>query len=251
MGIDFPQYHPHYEETEGTVLLPRTSSILRLHRESLHQLLTFGSCPEQFRRMVRHRAREGNHVHAAIHDYLYRGIRSGTIRHRGFDVEDMDEPVDIPVLTESEALKFDRFRTWLKTSGAVILRPPEERIVSNDLGYGGTLDMAARIDKKNMVVDIKIGDKVHLPNLLQGEAYAQLLQTEDVDVDAIGILHLGLTNRVGYNFTVDRTRKERRRTFMDLLEKWRRLFPEPFGQESDDDMMTSDPDISIPLQPRF
>lgn len=245
MGIDFPQYHPHYEELEGTMLLPRTSSILRLHRQSLHQLLNFGNCPAPFRRMVQRRAKEGVNVHAAIHDYLYRGIESGTIRHEGFDLDDMDTPERVPELTESEGQKFDRFRAWLKESKAVILRPPEERIVSPDLEFGGTTDLAVRMDKKNVVVDIKIGEKVHLTNLLQAESYGELIEEDGMKMDAVGILLLGTKNRTGFNITVDRIRHERQDEFHRLLEKWQTLFPEPFEYTQNNNSRFSDQDISV------
>lgn len=227
MNVDFPQYH----ERDGQ-LYPRTSSILRLHKDGLHQLLHFGDCPRGFLRHVEWGAVHGQHVHDAVRHLLTEGILEGRIRHSNFTADDFEiESNQVEPPNQSVASKVERFLKWLRKEQTELLLPPEKTVVSPVLDYAGTPDLLLRRSRKNHVVDIKTGGNIHESHWMQVQAYAQLIEKETgVTVHKIGILLLGAKNSSGISFAVRDLTEERRERFYRLVDRWYELFPEPFQE---------------------
>jgi len=213
MRDTFPQFH----QTEKGVF-PRVSSVLKLHDLSLHQKLHFGDVDDEFRQRVRIGAIEGN----IVHDYIHALLRGDKPR----SIED-----------KSARKKANKFRVWMEEVQPEILLPTDNRIVSAECGYGGTPDLIARIDGSNVVADFKCGGCIHIPNWLQVESYADLVERErDIRIHQIAIVLLGSNSKKPY-VRISERRESNRTRFRKLLDEWNGMFPEPFGNFQTDDQM--------------
>lgn len=82
------------------------------------------------------------------------------------------------------------FYTWLdqQTVEPILI---EEQLVSEAHGYGGTLDLYARINGKAVLVDFKTSKAIYSEHVTQVSAYAQMLMENGHDVDGAFILRIG------------------------------------------------------------
>lgn len=73
----------------------------------------------------------------------------------------------------------------------------EVSLVSQELGYGGTLDRILKLNGKRYLVDIKTGNAVHNHFWLQAASYVKLYNQyfPEVPIDNVAILHLNAKTR--------------------------------------------------------
>lgn len=71
----------------------------------------------------------------------------------------------------------------------------ERSMVSDILQYGGTLDRVVNIDGVKLLIDIKTSNYIYSQHWCQVAAYRELLLEQDIEVDAVGILHLKAKTR--------------------------------------------------------
>lgn len=71
----------------------------------------------------------------------------------------------------------------------------ELHMVSEQLGYAGTLDRVMQIEGKSYLIDIKTSNSIYPSYWLQLAAYRQLLAEGGVNVDGVGILWLNAKTR--------------------------------------------------------
>jgi hypothetical protein len=71
----------------------------------------------------------------------------------------------------------------------------ELHIISEKLGFAGTLDRVISLDGKSMMIDIKTSNSIYPSYWLQLAAYNELLNTANIKVDSVGILWLNAKTR--------------------------------------------------------
>ena len=69
----------------------------------------------------------------------------------------------------------------------------ETPLVSERLGYGGTLDIFAKIDGVNELIDLKTGKGLFPDMVIQVTAYQQLLYENEYEIDGVRILNIPRT----------------------------------------------------------
>jgi len=71
----------------------------------------------------------------------------------------------------------------------------ELHMVSDQLGFAGTLDRVIKLNGKSMMIDIKTSNSIYPSYWLQLSAYNELLKKIDVKVESFGILWLNAKTR--------------------------------------------------------
>lgn len=210
---DFPQFHQ-----KENVIVPRVSSVLKLHRKGLHQKLHFTKNHPQFLRFVDQSCIEGNHIHNRIKDLL--------LGHK--------QERESLSLVEQE--KVQRFQRWAGAHVMQLLTQPETTLVSQKQGFAGTPDIICRIKKKNYVIDIKTGHDIHEPNWLQVESYRLLIhELLGLKIDKVAVLSLGRNTSSGYHLAISDPNCKRIEEFQQMVQQWHQMFPQPFGNIHDVD----------------
>lgn len=67
----------------------------------------------------------------------------------------------------------------------------EKSMVSDIKGYGGTIDLIAKIDDELILIDFKTSSKIKLEHKIQLVAYSQLLSEEGLFTKKLSIIKLG------------------------------------------------------------
>ena len=86
----------------------------------------------------------------------------------------------------------------------------EMRLLSEEFGYGGTVDFYCKINGKFNLVDFKTGKAIYNEHIIQLAAYRQLLVENGYPVQEVRILRIGRTEEEGF--------EERKET--NLLNHW-------------------------------
>lgn len=89
---------------------------------------------------------------------------------------------------------FERYVDFITTHKPNI-EAMELNMISEHLGYAGTLDRVITINGKSMLLDIKTSNSIYPSYWLQLAAYNELLKTLNTKVDAVGILWLNAKTR--------------------------------------------------------
>lgn len=127
--------------------------------------------------------------------------RRGSIVHELTERYDSGEEVTLltpdgkPGFKLLEWSMFERYVDFVKRFGPVN-KLIEQNIVSEDLGFAGTLDRVIQLGDRTMLVDIKTSGAIYNSYWLQLAAYRELLSTElGITVDEVGILWLNAKTR--------------------------------------------------------
>jgi len=75
----------------------------------------------------------------------------------------------------------------------------EAPLVSELYGFGGTIDMFAKVDGIPTIVDYKTGKAIYAEHLYQVAAYRQLLSENDAIPSAVRILQIGRDETEGFS----------------------------------------------------
>lgn len=89
---------------------------------------------------------------------------------------------------------FERYVEFSRTHQPII-DMMEVHMVSESLGFAGTLDRVLTIKNKTMLVDIKTSNSIYPSYWLQLAAYNELLKEGGGKVDQVGILWLNAKTR--------------------------------------------------------
>jgi len=98
--------------------------------------------------------------------------------------------------TEEEWKMIMRFKEfWDKYKPEVIIN--EVSMVSENLGYGGTVDLVCKIDGKVWLIDYKSSNAIYTSHELQIAAYAEMWNEKNphMQIEHTGILHLKALTR--------------------------------------------------------
>jgi hypothetical protein len=126
--------------------------------------------------------RKGSIVHELTEQYDS-GIECSFISEQGF-----------PKYKMLEWSMFERYVDFIQTHKPTI-ESMELNMVSEKLGYAGTLDRVINLNGKSMLLDIKTSNSIYQSYWLQLAAYNELLKTIDIKVDSVGILWLNAKTR--------------------------------------------------------
>ncbi len=138
------------------------------------------------------------------------GQDADTIRdeagRRGSNVHDMTERYDAgeevtfindqgwPAYKMSEWSMFERYVEFSNTIKPTI-DMMEAHMISDKLGFAGTLDRVVEIDGEKILLDIKTSNSLQPTHWLQLSAYNELIKENGVKVDKVGILWLNAKTR--------------------------------------------------------
>lgn len=138
------------------------------------------------------------------------GQDADTIRdeagRRGSNVHDMTERYDAgeevtflndqgwPAYKMSEWSMFERYVEFSNTIKPTI-DMMEAHMISDNLGFAGTLDRVVEIDGDKILLDIKTSNSLQPTHWLQLSAYNELIKENGVKVDKVGILWLNAKTR--------------------------------------------------------
>lgn len=138
------------------------------------------------------------------------GQDADTIRdeagRRGSNVHDMTERYDSgelvtfmndqgwPAYKMSEWAMFERYVEFSNTIKPTI-DMMEAHMISDNLGFAGTLDRVIEIDGEKILMDIKTSNSIQPTHWLQLSAYNELIKENGVKVDKVGILWLNAKTR--------------------------------------------------------
>jgi len=75
----------------------------------------------------------------------------------------------------------------------------EAGLVSETYGFGGTIDMFAKVDGVPTIVDYKTGKAIYPEHIYQVSAYRRLLDENGHDVQAVRILQIGRDEDEGFS----------------------------------------------------
>lgn len=215
--------------------LPRVSSVISRTRNSLARqhiaakkiLADPNSNPEDQKKAQGFvdfhgwRSFIGDQVHAKIAE----GLKQETILSKDW-LESDDSLEDV-----SKA-KVRLFQNFYRQNAFTLLRSPDSRISSDVLQLAGTPDIPARRYGENVILDIKIGSKVHLSNIMQLTAYKLLLQEKmGITVHRVGIILLGARRSVkgkkmpAYDLRIQQVGQKQVEKFKRLLDIWHTEHP--------------------------
>ena len=126
--------------------------------------------------------------------------RRGSIVHELTEKYDSGEECSFiseqgfPKFKMNEWSMFERYVEFSQTYKPTI-DSMELHMISEKLGFAGTLDRVIKLNGSTMLLDIKTSNAFHNFYWLQLAAYNELLKTLDINVDTVGILWLNAKTR--------------------------------------------------------
>ena len=155
---------------------------------------------------VDEKAKIGTLAHQMIADYL-KGVTTDTSEYSKVQIDQ----------AENATLSFFE---WEKTHPIEPILI-EERIVSEEYGFGGTIDCLARLNGELCLIDFKTSRGIFPEMLIQVVAYRQLLIESGYDVTKINILRIGRTEDEGFEERLVNHLDKRWEIFLHCLEIYR------------------------------
>lgn len=125
---------------------------------------------------------------------------------RGSNVHDLTERYDggeevsflnhngYPTYKMSEWSMFERYVEFTQTINPIV-EMSEIHMISDKLGFAGTLDRIVEINGKKILLDIKTSNSIQPTHWLQLSAYNELIKQNGVKVDQVAILWLNAKTR--------------------------------------------------------
>lgn len=126
--------------------------------------------------------------------------RRGSVVHELTELYDNGEVVTLlgdtgrPKFKMLEWAMFERYVDWTLRYEPVV-EMSEVHIVSDRLGFAGTLDRVINFNSKKILLDIKTSNSIYPSYWLQLSAYNELLEEGGVIVDQVAILWLNSKTR--------------------------------------------------------
>jgi hypothetical protein len=125
---------------------------------------------------------------------------------RGSNVHDLTERYDdgeevsflnnngYPTYKMTEWSMFERYVEFTQTINPIV-EMSEVHMISDKLGFAGTLDRIVEINGKKILLDIKTSNSIQPTHFLQLSAYNELIKENGVKVDQVAILWLNAKTR--------------------------------------------------------
>ena len=199
--------HTIYKLQDGTIVPGVTTILGILNKPALvpwaNKLGLQGIDSSKY---VDEKAKIGTLAHQMIADYL-KGVTTDTSEYSKVQIDQ----------AENATLSFFE---WEKTHPIepVLI---EERIVSEEYRFGGTIDCLARLNGELCLIDFKTSRGIFPEMLIQVVAYRQLLIESGYDVTKINILRIGRTEDEGFEERLVNHLDKRWEIFLHCLEIYR------------------------------
>lgn len=133
--------------------------------------------------------------------YVDESARIGTLAHY---LVQCDLTGEIPDLSNYGAFEIDKaensllsYYEWKKTKDIVAIKN-EMPLVSEEYGYGGTIDCLCTLNGETWLLDFKTGKAIYPEMLTQLAAYMQLLKENGYEVKKARILRIGRDETEGF-----------------------------------------------------
>jgi hypothetical protein len=126
--------------------------------------------------------------------------RRGSVVHELTEKYDAGEEVTFlsndgnPRFKMLEWSMFERYVEFSTTYNPTILTM-EMHMISDNLGFAGTIDRTVNLNGLDMLIDIKTSNQIYPSYWLQLAAYNKLLEENNIKVDGVGILWLNAKTR--------------------------------------------------------
>ena len=199
--------HTIYKLQDGTIVPGVTTILGILNKPALvpwaNKLGLQGIDSSKY---VDEKAKIGTLAHQMIADYL-KGVTTDTSEYSKVQIDQ----------AENATLSFFE---WEKTHPIEPILI-EERIVSEEYGFGGTIDCLARLNGELCLIDFKTSRGIFPEMLIQVVAYRQLLIESGYDVTKINILRIGRTEDEGFEERLVNHLDKRWEIFLHCLEIYR------------------------------
>jgi hypothetical protein len=126
--------------------------------------------------------------------------RRGSVVHELTEKYDAGEEVTFlsndgnPRFKMMEWNMFEKYVEFSTTYNPTILTM-EMHMISDNLGFAGTIDRTVNLNGLDMLIDIKTSNQIYPSYWLQLAAYNKLLEENNIKVDGVGILWLNAKTR--------------------------------------------------------
>jgi hypothetical protein len=136
-----------------------------------------------YRKYTDEMASIGTLVHKRIEDHI-KGVETDFADYRPTQIKISD-------------VGYHKFLEWEQENNPQYLRS-ELMLSSAKYGYGGTVDLYARIGEKYVLIDFKTSKAIYDDQFCQVSAYAQLLRENGMLCDEVMILRIGRDESEGF-----------------------------------------------------
>lgn len=161
--------------------------------------------------------------------------RRGSVVHELTEKYDAGEEVTFlsndgnPRFKMLEWSMFERYVEFSTTYNPTILTM-EMHMISDNLGFAGTIDRTVNLNGLDMLIDIKTSNQIYPSYWLQLAAYNKLLEENKIKIDGVGILWLNAKTRAtGKGGAIQGPGWQLVTKTMDELEKDWRLFQSTYA----------------------
>jgi len=161
--------------------------------------------------------------------------RRGSVVHELTEKYDAGEEVTFlsndgnPRFKMMEWNMFEKYVEFSTTYNPTILTM-EMHMISDNLGFAGTIDRTVNLNGLDMLIDIKTSNQIYPSYWLQLAAYSKLLEENNIKVDGVGILWLNAKTRTtGKGGAIQGPGWQLVTKTMDELEKDWRLFQSTYA----------------------
>lgn len=155
-----------------------------------------------------------------VRDYVDELAYIGKLAHYMIECQLLDEKPALGDYTQNQIDQaqtcVDKFNNWLKHKEFKVLGV-EQKMVSEELQFGGTCDLYCELNGKKTLIDLKTSKGIFPEHKLQVTAYWKLLEENNQPVQDIHILRIGRNQAEGFEDIVVGMSETRWKIFRHLL----------------------------------
>jgi len=182
--ITIPDEHWYESKKTPSKWLPSVTMLLDAYPKGANYAIWLKQVGMNASQILKEAGEIGSNVHAAIDQY----VKSGQLSYLSS--------------TGQELFKWEEWELICKAMEFFTIYKPEIIVhefsfASDELGYGGTIDMICKINGETWLIDYKSGNGVYESHYLQIAAYARawMLLNQQYPIKKAGLLHLKSATR--------------------------------------------------------
>jgi hypothetical protein len=176
--IVIPDEH-WYKSTKKDVWLPSVTTLLDAYPKGANFVMWLKNVGLNASQILKEAGEVGSNVHSGIDQY----VKTGNLNYLSEDKRELWKWEEWELLCKA----MDFFTTF---KPEIIVH--EFSFASDELGYGGTIDMICKINGENWMIDYKSGNNIYDSHYLQISAYIKAweLLNPQYPIAKSGLLHL-------------------------------------------------------------
>ena len=182
--ITIPSEHWYESKKNKDVWLPSVTALLETYPKGAAFVQWLKQVGMNAGQILKEAGEIGSNVHGAIDQY----VKSGVLSYLGVD--------------SRELFKWEEWELICKAMEFFTIYKPEIIVhefsfASDELGYGGTIDMVCKINGEIWLIDYKSGNAIYESHFLQISAYIKAweLLNPQYPIQHAGLLHLKAATR--------------------------------------------------------